>query len=412
MQCVEQSIAASCSRNITPYSVRHRGLREEASLRRSTKRRKPKARRRPAQRRVGVVAAPTMPSDKKETIPNKRRTGLRSIAGSLLVMGLGLGFGVAIGLWTESDDEETQALSAAGSVPVVRETSIVSVLGELRARQAVPKLAPPRPLALQQTDAMRSRTAAANNASDGLVPEPPWLRNAVAVAGSDGRPAIAIVIDDAGLNRAGTERLNSLPGPLTVSFITYADDLPHQAKRARAAGHEIFLHVPMAPLSDLQYPGPRALRPEAPRKEIRERLAWALSRVSGYVGVNNHMGSRFTSDEDAMGLLLEELKGRGLAFLDSRTTELSVGETVARRVGLPFAARDVFLDHDLDAAKIGMQLGRLEDIAHRRGYAVAIGHPHKVTLDVLSDWLQTLDARGLILVPVSAIIKRSEADRS
>ena len=326
-------------------------------------------------------------------------------------MGLGLGFGMAIGLWSESDDGDTQALGATGSATVVSEARTDSVLGELTARPAVPEITPRRLPAHQQTDSKRSLIAAPNNDADRLVPEPHWLRNAVPAPASDGRPAIAIVIDDAGLNRAGTERLNSLPGPLTVSFITYADDLPHQAKRARAAGHEIFLHVPMAPLSDLQHPGPRALHPEAPRKEIREHLAWALSRVSGYVGVNNHMGSRFTSDEDAMGLLLEELKGRGLAFLDSRTTELSVGETVARSIGVPFAVRDVFLDHDLDIARIGVQLRRLEDIARRRGYAVAIGHPHKVTLDVLSDWLQTLDARGLMLVPVSAIIKRSTAGR-
>ena len=326
-------------------------------------------------------------------------------------MGLGLGFGMGIGLWTESGDGETQTLRAAGSAQVVSKTGVDSVLGELRARQVASKVAPPSVPAHQQTGVERSQIAAANNAADRVAPQPAWLRNAVAVAASDGRPAIAIVIDDAGLNRAGTERLNFLPGPLTVSFITYAEDLPHQAKRARAAGHEIFLHVPMAPLSERHYPGPRALDPEAPRKETRERLAWALSRIRGYVGVNNHMGSRFTSDENAMGLLLGELKGRGLAFLDSRTTESSVGVTVARRFGLPFAVRDVFLDHDIDAAKIRVQLDRLEDIARRRGYAVAIGHPHEVTLDVLADWLQTLDARGLMLVPVSAIIKRSARER-
>ena len=318
-------------------------------------------------------------------------------------MSLGLGFGMALGLWMESDDGETQTLSAATSVPIMHETRVASMLGELRERGGALKLAPPALSSHQQTARERSPTAAANR----LVPSPTWLRNAVAVAASDERPVIAIVIDDAGLNRAGTERLNSLPGPLTISFITYADDLPDQVKRARAAGHEIFLHVPMAPLSDLQNPGPRALYPEAPKKEIRKHLVWALSRVRGYVGVNNHMGSRFTSDEEAMGLLLEELKGRGLAFLDSRTTESSVGKAVAQRFGVPFAVRDVFLDHDLDVAKIGAQFDRLEGIARQRGYAVAIGHPHAVTLDLLSDWLQTLDTRGLMLVPVSAIIKRS-----
>ena len=114
----------------------------------------------------------------------------------------------------------------------------------------------------------------------------------------------------------------------------------------------------------------------------------------------------FIGEGEIMEVLLEELKGRGLAFLDSRTTAASVGEAVAMRHGLPFAARDVFLDHDLDAGAIAKQLVRLEKIARGRGSAIAIGHPRRATLDVLGEWLETLDERGLVLVPVSAIIKR------
>ncbi len=335
-----------------------------------------------------------------------RRFPFRSIAGSLLVMGLGLGFGVTVGLWTESGDEEASTLRATGAMSPSPKATKVPVLGELRVNKPDPKAGPPS--AAEQQLLSRPLTPAADGELDRVAPRPPWLRYAVTVA-SDERPAIAIVIDDAGLNRAGTERVNFLPAPLTVSFMSYAGDLQRQMERARAAGHEIFLHVPMVPLSDQQDPGPRALHPESSEEEIRERLAWALSRTTGYVGINNHMGSRFTSDENAMELLLGELKGRGLAFLDSRTTQASVGELVAKRHGLPFAARDVFLDHDLNAGDIAKQLDRLEKIARSRGFAIAIGHPHKVTLDVLANWLQTLEQRGLVLVPVSAIIKRRAA---
>lgn len=304
------------------------------------------------------------------------------LAGTLLVAGLGLGAGVVIGLSIGSGVDGVASAPASGAT----------------APAALPR---------GEGEPDRGEPRAAREQPDRAM-SPPWLRHAVPVAHDD-RPAVAVVIDDAGLNRAETARLNALPAPLTVSFMSYADDLRRQTESARAAGHEIFLHVPMAPLSDRHDPGPRALYPESPALEIRESLAWALARTSGYVGINNHMGSRFTGDEGAMEVLLGELKGRGLAFLDSRTTAASVGEAVAMRHDLPFAARDVFLDHDLDARAIAKQLDRLEEIARDRGSAIAIGHPRRATLDVLARWLATLDERGLVLVPVSAIIKRRAA---
>ena len=325
---------------------------------------------------------------------------MRALAIALLAAGLGL----VVGLSIASDGEEAPAPAASGGTPPPLEAERRLLVAAPRARAARPEAAPPPSRERTTAPPPVARAAIGERAA----PLPSWLRHAVAVA-PDERPAVAIVIDDAGLDRAGTARLNALPAPLTVSFLSYADDLRRQTALALAAGHEIFLHVPMAPLSDSHDPGPRALRPESPAREIRESLAWALSRTTGYVGINNHMGSRFTGDERAMDVLLGALKGRGLAFLDSRTTVASVGEAVAMRHDLPFAARDVFLDHDLDAGKIAGQLDRLEKIARGRGFAVAIGHPHPVTLDVLAAWLETLDERGLVLVPVSAIIKRRTA---
>ena len=358
-------LAAACR-------VRHRGRHQEPSLPSKTKPRKGDARARPRPRLRNVA----------QWFP------LRTLVGGLLVAALGLGAGVVIGLSMET------GLDGAATAPADSATaSAPAAIPKDEAGRGESRMAAPRPPA---TAAPEEPDRAAS---------PPWLRHAVAVAHDD-RPAVAIVIDDAGLNRAQTARLNALPAPLTVSFLSYADDLQRQTELARAAGHEIFLHVPMAPLSDRHDPGPRALHPESPAPEIRESLAWALARTSGYVGINNHMGSRFTGDEGAMEVLLGELKGRGLAFLDSRTTAASVGESVAMRHGLPFAARDVFLDHDLDAGAIAKQLDRLEKIARGRGSAIAIGHPRRGTLDVLGGWLATLDERGLALVPVSAIIKR------
>jgi uncharacterized protein len=121
------------------------------------------------------------------------------------------------------------------------------------------------------------------------------------------------------------------------------------------------------------------------------------------------MGSRFTSDAAGMMLVMEELKSRGLLFIDSRTTATSAGADVARRLGVPTAARDVFLDNEADAPAIGERLRHLERVAREHGSAIAIGHPHDATIAALGKWIERLPQKGIVLVPVSAIVRaRSE----
>jgi len=240
--------------------------------------------------------------------------------------------------------------------------------------------------------------------------EPAWLRFAVspppAIAG---RAMVAIVLDDLGLDRKRTERAVGLPAPLTLSFMTYAEALPHQTALARAAGHELLLHVPMEPLDSHLDSGPNSLRIGLTREETLERLRWGLDRFSGYVGINNHMGSRFTGDAAAMTPVIEELHARGLLFLDSRTSAATVGEALARRLGVPTVARNVFLDDENSAPAIAARLGDLEQTARRKGAAVAIGHAHDATLAGLAAWLPGLAEKRLVLVPLSTIVRENEA---
>lgn len=157
-------------------------------------------------------------------------------------------------------------------------------------------------------------------------------------------------------------------------------------------------------------PGPNALLTSLDGDEIMRRFRWALSRFDGYVGVNNHMGSKFMARADLVEPLLAEMNARGLMFLDSRTDRTTVGADLARGMELPHASRQVFLDNDLDAEKIAAQLAELERVARRRGHAVAIGHPHDVTVEVLAKWIPEARARGFDLVPVSAIVKLEYGD--
>src|SRR6185437_13581416 len=111
-----------------------------------------------------------------------------------------------------------------------------------------------------------------------------------------GRARVAIVIDDLGMDRRRTERTIALKGPLTLSFLAYADDLPHLTEAAHRAGHELLVHVPMEPMSRAEDMGPNGLAVALSHDELMRRLRWDLDRFDGYVGINNHMGSRFTSD--------------------------------------------------------------------------------------------------------------------
>lgn len=240
--------------------------------------------------------------------------------------------------------------------------------------------------------------------ADGALPA--WKRFAAATPDIGSRPMIAIVLDDVGLSRTRARRSIALPGPITIALLPYGNGLRGLAVQARQSGHELLVHMPMEPQSADKDPGPNALMVDLPPAERARRLDWNLSRFSGYVGINNHMGSRFTASAEHLRPVMRELKDRGLLFLDSITSAGSVAGSMARESGVPTATRDVFIDHDVSLSQIRRQLHEVERTALRQGYVIAIGHPHPETLSALEAWLPTLRDRGFVLVPVSAIVSR------
>jgi polysaccharide deacetylase 2 family uncharacterized protein YibQ len=300
---------------------------------------------------------------------------------------------------------ETDALAEATEAALARlyEEPLETAAGPVpKTAEPVPRMAEPLGAGALQQAAMPVPP----------VPEittanpPAWQRFAVPVANPGTRPMIAVVLDDLGLNRAGTRRAIALPAPLTLSFMTYAEGLGRMAGQARAAGHELMLHVPMEPRDASYDPGPNVLGSDLSDAELARRLDWGLGRFDGFVGVNNHMGSRFTASPRGMAAVMGALKSRGLLFLDSVTSPASVGAAMARHAGVAYATRDVFLDNEWsDRAAIARQLAQLEAVALRRGSAIGIGHPHRATLDVLARWLPEARARGFAIVPISAIVR-------
>jgi len=232
-----------------------------------------------------------------------------------------------------------------------------------------------------------------------------WRRNALPFRDLNSKPLIAIVVDDVGIDRPHSKRAWELPGPLTMSFLPYAKDLREQARAARAHGNELMLHLPMEPNGRAD-PGPNALLVSLSESELRQRVNSALDSFDGYVGVNNHMGSRFTAFRPGMDTTLRLFKARGLLFLDSRTTPETVGDQLAQELGVPSVARNVFLDDDESIDAVRRKLAETEAVARRQGFVVAIGHPHEATLQALAEWLPTLSAKGMVLAPLSAALRK------
>ena len=219
-----------------------------------------------------------------------------------------------------------------------------------------------------------------------------------------GKGMVVIIIDDMGVNLR-SKQVEVLSGPLTLSYLPYADNLEERTKRASANGHELMLHMPMEPMNGKMDGGPKVLSSSLGDAEFIEVLEWGLSSFEGFVGLNNHMGSRLTKDQDSMQRVMEHLKDKDLFFIDSRTIGSSVAATTAHSNGIPYAERDVFIDHEINMDFLRSSLKKLEDVANDKGYAIAIGHPHKETIAALKEWLPTLEGKGLTLVPVSRVIK-------
>lgn len=241
----------------------------------------------------------------------------------------------------------------------------------------------------------------------------PWQAYARPSDSRTDRPRVAIIISGLGLSSAATEAaIQGLPGEVTLAFQPFADNIQQWIRLARAAGHEVLLNLPMEPVDfPANDPGPRALFVTLSPDENEERLRWALSRVTGYVGVVNHMGSRFTTSRESMKPILAEIKARGLLYVDARSSARSVATIMASEMQVPRAINDRFLDaREVSRVTIDARLTEIERIAKDAGVSIAIGQGFPVTIERVREWAQTLSSKGLTLVPVSAVVN-TQADR-
>ena len=213
---------------------------------------------------------------------------------------------------------------------------------------------------------------------------------------------LAIIIDDVGYKLDEGSQAILMNEAITISIIPFSPYDESLAQLAYDNDKEVMLHAPMTPIQKQRWE--RGLNSTMTRSELSFAFTEMLSRVPHSIGVNNHGGSLFTQDRQRMTWLMNTLKKHNLYFIDSRTTADSTGVEVAIETGIPHAKRDLFLDNDLTEAAVRFQLDQLVTIATQRGSAIAIGHPHKVTLNTLEKYFPTFKQQNIELVSASKLL--------
>lgn len=261
--------------------------------------------------------------------------------------------------------------------------------------------APPPP----QTLSTEEKTE--NAAEPERVGSPPALVKKVE------RKKIAILIDDIGYDPGVLRRLLAIEAPLAFSVLPH---IPHSRSSAEAvhrAGKEVLLHLPMEPHGyPDRNPGRGALFASMTAREIRKILEEDMKSVPRAEGINNHMGSKFMEEREPLRVVFDVLRGRGLYFVDSVTTDASVARELAAEKNLRFAPRDLFIDDAEDRGWARVHLERLLDTRSEWNELLLIGHPYPETVAALEEMIPRFQSRGIEFVPLSALVESRQGPRT
>ena len=219
-------------------------------------------------------------------------------------------------------------------------------------------------------------------------------------------PVISIIIDDIGYRNIDDLNALKLPGPITYAVMPHA---PHSLKISEMAdqsGKNIILHLPMEAIENdkNRYLGPGGLKLDMTENQFMATLSNNIQSIPNVIGVNNHMGSLLTMHTEQMEWLMDYLQIRKIFYIDSMTSRSTVTSDIAHRKDVPYLKRDVFLDNLRDMKYINSQFDKLIKIAKRKGTAIAIGHPHPETIEVLNDNLSKLDEYGVKLISLADML--------
>ncbi|MDZ4381278.1 MAG: divergent polysaccharide deacetylase family protein [Parvibaculum sp.] len=218
---------------------------------------------------------------------------------------------------------------------------------------------------------------------------------------------IALVVSGMGISESATAHaIEVLPPEVTLSFAPYGSDLQKWIERARDAGHEVLLELPMEPFGYPQNdPGPHTLLTSSGAAENISRLEWLMSRFTGYAGVMNYQGARFTTSPTSLKPVLETIAARGLLYVDNGASVRSIAPSFAREIGLPVAQANRIVDPVQNPEVIATSLDMLKEASQQSGVALGVASGFPVTVDALAQWAVSLEKQGYVLVPATALTR-------
>lgn len=234
----------------------------------------------------------------------------------------------------------------------------------------------------------------------------PWRYYSKKYVRTGSEPMIAIIVTGLGANKQVTNRAVQLPEDIALSFSPYAPEIANWATAARATGHEVMLDLPMQP-SDYPAsdPGPYGLLVGRDPQTNVTNLERVMARLAGYTGFAMPYNEIFSTDTDSFSLLLQALANRGVMLVFSREPARDELKTILNETSAAHIVADMVIDEDPTPETIASRLATLEQIARRRGHAVAVAQAYPVTLNVLHEWVAGLARRGVVLAPVTMMIR-------
>jgi len=217
---------------------------------------------------------------------------------------------------------------------------------------------------------------------------------------------VAIIIDDIGYDLVPVRELLKIDADITFAILPLCSHSREAAEMLHKANKETLLHLPMEPNSyPKEKPGSGALFTDMNSEELIFQLEKDLASVPYVSGVNNHMGSKLMADEDKLVLIFNNLKKKKMFFIDSRTTVKTKASAASEKVNIQMASRKVFLDNNRDYNEIYKILMDATQNSSDVSPVIIIGHPHPETIRAIKDACQVLREKGILIVPVSKLIK-------
>jgi len=297
-------------------------------------------------------------------------------------------------------DEELAAEDVASQVRIVGAESVSGgeTASDTEKRPATPLPPVPDPALVENA----AQGPLPKIAADGRQPRQVYARPVP--PGTQVTRRIALVVSGMGISESATAHaIETLPPEVTLSFAPYGPNLQDWISKARAAGHEVLLELPMEPFGYPQNdPGPYTLLTSLSAEENLSRLEWLMSRFTGYAGVMNYQGARFTTSASSIENVVATLKERGLLYVDNGASARSLAPQLAREAGVAVVQATRIVDPVQNPQVIATSLEVLEETAGSDAIAIGVASGFPVTVDALAKWAATLNEKNFALVPVTA----------